>query len=246
MSAIDTPEHSTRTVRFRGASAIWSLTAAALFLTSAVLQVMASLQRWVIFAGSQPDYRAEDHLFDYYFPVEPWENIGTAAQLFGTGTLLMALGVVPMVLGVVAIPRSTTRRGIVIIGNIVDVVLALLVAGSFAIHGAHALLSGLSDTASPLQQYGTLGWVGLVGLIVLAVRWWRKSPAAMMACLLLIGSTGLGYYLAVFFIASLFAGYTSHDTTPWTETVIAAWTAAAGVAMIFAAVDSGSSRRYRE
>ena len=239
MSAVDVTEHEKRTLQHGGVSAFWSLSAAALFLASAVFQLLASLQRWIIFARSQPAYRAEDHLFDYSYPIEPWESIGTAAQLFGIGVLLLAFGLVPMALGVITLPRPAPGGSF--LGNLIDVIVALLVAGSFALHGAHALLSGVSDTASPLQQYATLGWVSLIGLCILAVRWWRRSAAAMMTSIFLIGSTGLGYYLAAFFVASLFAGYTSHDTTPWTETVIGGWTAAAGVAMIFAAVVAARS-----
>lgn len=64
----------------------------------------------------------------------------------------------------------------------------------------------------------------------------------MMACLFLIGSTWLGYFIATYQIAPIFAGYMSHDTAPWTETVVAVWTATAAVAMIFAAGDVARRR----
>ena len=64
---------------------------------------------------------------------------------------------------------------------------------------------------------------------------WRKPRSAMITCVFLLGSTALGYVLAAFLIAPIVAGEASHDTTPWTETVVAASTAAAGVAMILAA-----------
>jgi hypothetical protein len=57
----------------------------------------------------------------------------------------------------------------------------------------------------------------------------------MTACVFLIGSTALGGMLAASLIAPLIANGGSHDTTPWTESVVAASTAAAGLAMIFAA-----------
>jgi hypothetical protein len=51
MAAIDAPEHQARSLRFRRTSVSGSLAAAALFLGSAVLQLMASLQRWVVVRG---------------------------------------------------------------------------------------------------------------------------------------------------------------------------------------------------
>ncbi|WP_166872734.1 hypothetical protein [Salinibacterium sp. ZJ450] len=233
MSAIEASDHRTRPVRFRWTSVSVSLIVAGLFLGSAVLQLVASLQRW---GGSwmRDGLSIEDHLFDYSFPSAPWEPIGTAAELFGVGTLLLAFGVLVMPLGVLAETRADSRRGLAGFVVVVEVVLAFLVAGSFGVHGAHALVSGLTGTPSPLQHSSALGLVGLVGLIALILLWGRKSQAAAVACVFLIGSTGLGHILATYVIAPLIAGI-SHDTTPWSETVVAASTAAAGVAMLIAA-----------
>lgn len=208
---------------------VWSLIAAGLFFGSAALQLIASLQRWVVFRAANLEFVAENHLYDYSFPYAPWENAGTSAQLFGTATLLLALGVLATAFSVAAIPRTPRRR----IAAAIDAALGILVAGSFAITGAHALISGITGTPSPLYEYGALGWVAVVGLIILIVRWARRSPAAMMACLFLMGATGLGYFIAAFQIAPLLTGYASHDTTPWTETVVAIWTALAGTANLF-------------
>jgi hypothetical protein len=71
-------------------------------------------------------------------------------------------------------------------------------------------------------------------VIVLLVLWRRRSWAATAACAFLIGSTGLGWFLASYLVAPLITGG-SHDTAPWSETVVAASTAAAGIAMILAA-----------
>lgn len=236
MAAIEVPDHRTRTGRLRFIPSPGSLPAAALFLGSAVLQLMASLQRWVVFRGSRTgdEISAEDHLFDYSFPFAPWEPIGTAAELFGVGTLLLALGVLVMPLGVGTLARVAPYRRAVAI--VIQIVLAVLVAGSLGIYGAHALISGVNGAPSPLQGSGATGWIGLVGLIALALLWRRRSRAIMLACVFLIGNTPLGYLVATFVIAPVISGG-SHDTAPWTESVVAVSAAAAAVAMIVAAAD---------
>lgn len=105
MSAIGVPDQRTLTVRFPWVSVTGSLIAAVLFLGSAVLQLMASLQRWVVFRSSltPEDRSAEDHLYDYTWPSAPWTPIGTAAELFGVGTLILAPGVVATAVGIVAL-----------------------------------------------------------------------------------------------------------------------------------------------
>lgn len=230
MATTEVPDLRPTTRRIEWASVIGSLIAAALFLVAAALQLTASLQRWVVFAGSRTgdDRSVEDHLYDYSYPYEPWEPIGTAAQLYGAGLLLTAVGVLILPIGVAAMRRRRTRYRVVL--TIGEVVTAALVAGALGIDGAHALISGLTGTPSPLQHTGAVGWVAFFGLIALGVIW-HSSRAAVTTCAFLIGSTWLGYLLAAFVIAPLFAGG-SHDTTRWTETVVAATTAAAGIAML--------------
>lgn len=219
--------------RFPSASFILSIAAAGLFLGSAALQVVASLQRWVMFRGSRGsgELSVEDHLFDYAFPTGTWENIGTTAQLFGAGTLMQALGILAMVFGVLALPRAAGRRSVVAV--VAKIVLAVLVAAWCGLTGAHALLSGVTGVPSPLQHLWALDMVGFAGLVALGVLLGRRSWAAMAACVFLIGSTWVGYFVAAYLMAPTLAGYTSHDTTPWTETIVAASTVVAGIAMLF-------------
>jgi hypothetical protein len=96
-----------------------------------VLQLTASLQRWVVFRGPRTadDTSVEDHRFDYSFPWHPWEPTGTAAQLFGAGTVLLALGVLVMPLGVSTMWRAAAGRGLSAVIIVVEIVLAMLVAG---------------------------------------------------------------------------------------------------------------------
>ncbi|TFD65401.1 hypothetical protein [Cryobacterium ruanii] len=111
-------------------------------------------------------------------------------------------------------------------------------ADSFGLIGVHAVISGLIGAPSPLQFSPvqlSLTLVGFVGLIALAARWLRDSWAASAACLLLLGLTLPGYFLTTFQIAPALVGYQSHDTTPFTETIVAASRIAAGIAMLVAA-----------
>jgi cytochrome bd-type quinol oxidase subunit 2 len=209
--------------------ALWSLVTGALFLGSAVLQLIASLQRWVWLSDSWTrgnEYSIEDGRFDYFYPSDPWENLGTTAQFFGAGILLLAVGVL-------ALARATPRRP----GRATKIV-ALVTAVSFGITGVHALISGVMGVPSPLQSLPVLlvlSLVGFVGLLALAALSARSSWPASLACIALLGSSLPGNLIAAFVIAPQIAGYESHDTTPWTETVVAASTAIAALAMLTAA-----------
>jgi len=236
MAAFARIDHRTKPALFNRSSASWSLTAAGLFLGSAMLQIVASLERWVVLKDSatRTDTSIEDHRFDYSYPADPWENLGTTAQLFGVGLLLVALGILAM--------SRVARNGRA------ERILSFVTAASFGIAGVHALGSGLLGVPSPLQFLPVqvlLGLVGFVGLIILAARWMRTARAVSVSCVLLLGVTLPGYLLATFQIAPVLAGYQSHDTTPFTETIVALSTAAAGVAMLVAAGAAALSRRRR-
>lgn len=206
-----------------------------MFLASAVLQLVASLQRWVFArdAWQRADVLIEDHRFDYSYPADPWEHLGVMAQLHGLGYLLLAAGVLTM-----ARTKSESTLG--------DRVLIAMITVPFALTGAHALLSALLGEPSPLRfvsLHWALGLCGFVGLIVLGIRWIRWSRTAAVTCLLLLGATMPGYLFVTFTMAPAVAGYASHDTTPWTETIVAGWTAGAAVAMlVMASVEVGNRR----
>ncbi|MCM6763538.1 hypothetical protein NB037_14030 [Rathayibacter sp. ZW T2_19] len=211
----------------------WALIAAVALLASAALQLQAATQRWVTASGSRApaDRSIEDHLFDYSVPAEPWEAVGTAAQVFGVGTLLLAAGVLAMM-------RALSPR--------VLAPASIAVAAVFALTGVHALVSGLLGTPTPLGATWLqllTGIVPVVGLVALAVAVLRRAPSLAVAYVLLLGSSLPGQLIAIFSIAPMIMGYASHDTTPWSEAVIAATTGAAGLAALVTA--AGSALRGR-
>ncbi|TFD65402.1 hypothetical protein [Cryobacterium ruanii] len=85
MAAIARTGFSTPIVLARHTSAGWSLAAAGLLLGSAAIQLVASLERWVVLSDSwtRTDISIEDNRFDYSHPASPWKNLGTTAQFFG-------------------------------------------------------------------------------------------------------------------------------------------------------------------
>ena len=227
-----TPDYSASRVPDFG----WLLIAAGLFLASALLQVVASLERWVTYAGARPDGSIENHLFDYYYPADPWANIGTTAQVYGVGLLLFAFGILALARGVGPIGRRATG------------LLVRITAVSFTLTGAHALVSGVIGMPTPLQYLPVqllLSAVGFVGLTVLGVCVARKSWPASVACVLLLGSTLPGLIFASIMIAPGIVGYQSHDMTPFTETIIAFPTAAAAAFVLLVAAVSSYRTQHR-
>ena len=245
MSTISASRQLGRTVHRRRGSIVCLLAASVLFLCSAALQLAASLQRWVVFRASLApvEVSAEDHLYDYFFPADPWESIETAAQLFGWGTLVQALGVAAMATGVVLLPRrapgkrsaSPNKAKSAALARVGELLLAVVLAAWLGAVGWHALASGAAGTPSPLQHAAMIGWLAVVALCILAARWMSALAPAAAACVFLLGSTWPGIVVATYMIAPVFAGGQSHDTSPWTETVMAATTAAAGISMLLAA-----------
>lgn len=94
---------------------------------SAALQCAASLQLRAVFRDphSPEALWGEDHVYEYFFPVQPWQNVGSAAQFFGAGSLLRALGIAAMKAGALIMPAAATRRRAVLIENAVAGLTAL-------------------------------------------------------------------------------------------------------------------------
>ncbi|ALJ20178.1 hypothetical protein [Microbacterium sp. No. 7] len=207
---------------------------------SAVAQFAASMQRWVTawdtweLAGAW----VEDHRFDYFLPADPWEPIGNAAELFGLGHLLIAVALV-LISGIAT--RSRRRLGLVA---------ALAAATPFVLMGVHCVWSGMTGAVSPLAAvldgWGVMlpGLLGLIGFVVLIVALARDDAAWIPAVALLVPTTVWGYLVATFAIAPMFAER-SYDTTRWTETVLAVWTALAAIAAL-AALIARLARRRRD
>lgn len=210
------------------------LVASALLMISALLQGAAAAQRWA-FADPEAlgsDRAIEDHVFDYVIPADPWVSVGSAATLFGLSYLLAGGALV--CLGVAGRAIGGRIKGILAV--------ALVAAAPFVLIGIHALVSGLSGVPTPVQHlvatYGALfvGTFQVIVLIVFAVFIGYRSRIWAIGVLLLIGDTLFGYAGALFFVAPILVGYQSYDTTPWTEGVLAAATAAAAVAVCIGAL----------
>jgi hypothetical protein len=235
MTAVGASGGSVQIARPRLTAVNGFLLAGALYLGAAGLQLVAAIERWVVLgaASTRGGIPVEDHLFDYSYPAAPWEGLGSTAQFFGAGVLLLALGFLAMAR---AVPPSNSAF---------QRVLVIMVAVPLAGSGAHALISGVMGAPTILQASPLLLLLSLVecvGLISLSVWWLKRAWPASVACVFLLGNTIPGYLLASFQIAPAIVGYQSHDTTPWTEAVVAATAAAAALALLIAA---GAARAAR-
>ncbi|GAA1877693.1 hypothetical protein GCM10009715_25520 [Paeniglutamicibacter psychrophenolicus] len=229
-------------LRFRRARILWLAIAGSLFLLSFLVQLAAVLQRWVVPAGARGPrgLLIENHRYDYYFPVENWVPLGTTAQLFGLALLLQAIGVLAMAAGVMFLPDPTVDhlRSVGIAAAACEALLAVLFAASFAVIGSHALVSGLTGAASGMPDATGLSWgvllAGVVPPLILAAMWRARLPAAGAACVFLLG-TGFAGYLAAIYVISPLLALKAYDAR-WAESVQAASTGAAAVAMAVGAL----------
>ncbi|WP_156241194.1 hypothetical protein [Microbacterium oryzae] len=220
---------------------IATVSAAVLLAASVPLQLMASSRRWTQcprFVGDENDTSMcgllEDHLFDYQNPSAPWTVIDGAAQLFGAGLMLVAVAVLVATLGV-ARPRGPLLWAS-----------AAVTAAAFAFGGVHALASGQLGSPSALT-----GWTAHVAVLgqVAWVAWWATTYVRAPLLALALLPTGLftaGGGVVVYAMAPLFVGYSSYDTTPWSESIPAYGTGLSALALLVTLVLRRRSTTERE
>lgn len=212
------------------------LVAAALFVVSFVFQTLASVQRWVVFEATLGDLdpSSESDQFDYFLPDYEWEPIEHTAQLLGVGLLVQAAGFAALAVGMTLIPRGPKRNGHDRSPTMpgMEKVMAVLVFAGFAAHGLFNVVAGTNARAPQLGAldfvFGPLLFLSLISLLALSALWATRMPVARAICLLLVGSTVLGYVLSSMLITPVFTGM-SHDTARWTEFTVATTTLAAAI-----------------
>lgn len=218
------------------AAVIFASGAALFFVASCWFQLSAAHARWITFpAGLDPsDLSVEDHLYDYYLASEPFLMIPGTSGPFGIGMLLQAAGVVLLTMCLLSLrPRQSFRRGSL------QLILGLLLSASCAIVGYESLLTFRNGT--PPHESGstaladtllTLGFFAAIGLCLLCAR---RCPALSLAVFFTLGTNVHGYIFACYIVAPLLTFYSSHDTTPGTETVVALSTGISGLLLLVAA-----------
>ena len=104
---------------------------------------------------------------------------------------------------------------------------AVVASGSIAVLGVHAWTSGTTGQVAPVTV-DPLAW-GVWGLalppLLVVWAWWQRGGWAAAMAAALVASTPVPAYLLGMFAL----GYTSHDTTPWSDAVVAVPLAAAAV-----------------
>ncbi|MBO0924298.1 hypothetical protein J1G44_07345 [Cellulomonas sp. zg-ZUI199] len=215
--------------------------ASVLLLSAAAMFVAAAAQRWWPACGpglfdSDTCLRLQDHVFDYLVAYEPWTPVGQAAQYAGVAFLLLA--------GAAAVlPFLLVRRPLWL-----QVPAAVLGAAVFAVIGAYAWTSGEAGRAQPgdavnaatfvwaLVLPGGLGVWSLIDLVdepwpgERHTRWRGALTAALVA------STPLPQLS----LGPITVGYSSHDTSPWSDAALAVPLAVAA-ALVWKATPGGTT-----
>ena len=201
--------------RLRLAATSVMLAAAGLLTVAAGAQRWWPACRWGSFdAGAC--IRVQDDSYDHTLPLDPTVPIGTAAQLQGAALLVLAAAVV--LLPTVLAGRSA--------GRILHLA-AVVVSVGVAVVGVASWRTGPlgEGSSSPWLQLGGALWLlGLPVLVLVAVAAAPESRRRVEA-----GRWGVAAFLVAanpvlttLYLAPVLLGYTSHDTTPWTEAVTGA------------------------
>ncbi|MDR7255233.1 hypothetical protein J2X46_004235 [Nocardioides sp. BE266] len=209
--------------------ALARLWAAAALVTSGALMYAASWQRWAHDCpwGHDPDSlacnRAQDHLYDFVLPTDPWVPIGTAAQLAGVSLVVGALALP----GLAVAMRPGRRPGPVTVLAVVVAVLAAVDVGVATWRSGHEgvvvppVTDDLALSLWLLAPFGLLLWLGISVWIGEQAR----VRAGLAMALLLLGSPLIAFF-------SYAIG--PFDAAPWWEATMGVFTAAGGLCVLLA------------
>jgi hypothetical protein len=203
-------------------------TASSLLLASAVMFVAAAAQRWwpACRRGAfETDacLRLQDHAFDHLLVSDPWTPAGHAAQYAGAAMILLA--------GAAAVlPFLLVRRPLWF-----SVPVAFSTAGALTVLGAHAWTSGVTGQVQPTPGITAAALVLTVVVPVAAGIWAARELGAgpdpardrwtrALAAALIVSSP-----LPTELLGPLVVLYSSHDTSPWSDAVVALPLAAAAL-----------------
>lgn len=191
-----------------------------LMLASAAMSVVAAAQRWWPACprgafDTEACWRVQDHELDYLMPSDPWTPVGTAAQDAGVATLLLA--------GAAALLPLVLARRV----RWLPVLLAVVVSASLTVVGLHQWTAGVTGQVQPATAAlpAALLWAVVVPVVVVVwlvrttsgERDRRRAVRARWLGAALVASTPLPVAL----LGPVLLLYGSHDTTPWSEAVIA-------------------------
>ncbi|MGB7981242.1 MAG: hypothetical protein WCF36_10695 [Candidatus Nanopelagicales bacterium] len=200
---------------------------------SGALMYAASWQRWAgACAWGQSEGggcdQVQDHRYDFLPPIDPWEPVGSAAQLAGWSLIVLALifALLPWALtGEQPSPIAATA--------VVGSALAMVAVGVAAIRsGATGVV--VDPVGSTVALYGWL----LVPPVLLS--WWTVTARGWAA-----GAGGVLLFLATPFVAAFSYAVGPYDSQPWWEAISGLLTATAGVCLLGAAAFSDRSCKRR-
>lgn len=204
--------------------ALARLWAAAALLGSAALMYAASWQRWSVACpwGSSDTAACtarQDHLYDFILPTDPWEPIGTSAQLAGASVVLGALALP----GLAVALRHGRRIGPVAVLAMLVAVLAALDVGTATVRSGldgdvvRPLTDDLALSLWLLAPLGVLVWAGV------GARGWGIAGVGLLCA----GSP---------LVASFSYAIGPYDAAPWWEAAMAVLTAAGALCVLLTAV----------